>query len=93
MLSAPDMAAVYVGVDTIDGVRAHHYRSSHHVLDGYWEGTILDAEEDIWIAKEGYPARYAFAASGIDKTGDTFSLRWISTLTDVGTDIVILPPE
>ncbi|HDS29150.1 MAG TPA: hypothetical protein ENN96_01555 [Candidatus Acetothermia bacterium] len=93
LLNAPETEAVYLGLETIEGVRAHHYRTMHHMVDRYWEGAILDAEEEIWIAEDGYPVRYAFTASGVDESGASFSLSWLSTITDVGVDLEVLAPE
>ncbi|MCK5828535.1 hypothetical protein KAH43_08455 [Candidatus Bipolaricaulota bacterium] len=82
----------YVGTETIDGIQAHHYTSTYQQWAGYWEGDLLDAIGDVWIADAGYPLRYDFTATGIDEDGSRSTISWTMTLTDVGTNIVIEPP-
>ena len=84
--------STYVGSETIDGVLAHHYTSTYQQWAGYWQGELLDATGDVWIADAGYPVRYNFTATGIDEDGGRGSVSWTMELTDVGADIVIEPP-
>jgi len=84
--------STYVGLETIDGVLAHHYTSTYQQWAGYWQGELLDATGDVWIAEAGYPIRYDFTATGIDEDGDRGSISWTMELTDVGENIVIEPP-
>lgn len=84
--------ASFVGRETLDGVPALHYTSTYHQWAGYWEGEILDASGDVWIAEAGYPLRYDFRATGIDEDGDRGSVAWTMQLSDVNASIVIEPP-
>ena len=87
-----EINSTYVGPETIDGVLAHHYTSTYQQWAGYWQGELLDATGDVWIAEAGYPVRYDFTATGIDEDGDRGSISWTMELTDVGENIVIEPP-
>ena len=84
--------STYVGSETIDGVLAHHYTSTYQQWAGYWQGELLDATGDVWIAEAGYPIRYNFTATGIDEDGSRGTVSWAMELTDVGANIVIEPP-
>ena len=84
--------STYVGSETVDGMLAHHYTSTYQRWAGYWQGDLLDATGDVWIADAGYPVRYNFTATGIDEDGERGSLSWTMELTDVGENIVIEPP-
>jgi len=84
--------ATYIGPETIDGVQAHHYTSTYQQLAGYWQGELVDATGDVWIADAGYPLRYSFTATGQDENGDRGSISWTMELTDVNETIVIEPP-
>ncbi len=84
--------STYVGSETINGVRAHHYTSTYQQWAGYWQGELLDATGDVWIAEAGYPIRYDFTATGIDEDGSRGTVSWTMELTDVGGNIVIEPP-
>ena len=84
--------ASFVGRETLDGIPALHYTSTYHQWAGYWEGELVDASGDVWIAEAGYPLRYDFAATGIDENGDRGSVSWTMQLSDVNADIVIEPP-
>jgi hypothetical protein len=84
--------STYVGSETINGVLAHHYTSTYQQWAGYWQGELLDATGDVWIAEAGYPIRYDFTATGIDEDGSRGTVSWTMELTDVGGDIVIEPP-
>ena len=87
-----DTQSSYVGLEIVDGVSAHHYTSTVQQWGGYWQGEVLDATGDVWIAEAGYPVRYDFTATGIDEDGDRGSISWTMELTDVGEDIIIVPP-
>jgi len=84
--------STYVGSDTVDGILAHHYTSTYQQWAGYWQGELLDAAGDVWIADAGYPIRYNFTATGIDEDGSRGSISWTMELTGVGENIVIEPP-
>ncbi len=84
--------STYVESETIDGVLAHHYTSTYQQWAGYWQGELLDAAGDVWIAEAGYPIRYNFTATGIDEDGSRGSVSWTMELTDVGENIVIESP-
>jgi len=84
--------STYVESETIDGMLAHHYTSAYQQWAGYWQGEVLDATGDVWIAEAGYPIRYNFTATGVDEDGDRGSISWTMELTDVGENIVIEPP-
>ncbi|MFC2095625.1 hypothetical protein ACFLSW_04220 [Candidatus Bipolaricaulota bacterium] len=87
-----DTQSDYVGPETIDGIAAHHYTSTYQQWGGYWYGELLDASGDVWIAEAGYPLRYDFTASGVDEDGNRGSISWTMELTDVGEEIIIVPP-
>jgi len=84
--------ASFVGRETVDGIVALHYTSTYHQWASYWEGELLDASGDVWIAEAGYPLRYDFRATGVDENGDRGSVSWTMELSDVNADIVIEPP-
>jgi len=84
--------STYVGSETVDGMLAHHYTSSYQQWAGYWQGEVLDATGDVWIAEAGYPIRYNFTATGVDEDGDRGTVSWTMELTDVGADIIIQSP-
>jgi len=84
--------STYVGSDTVDGMLAHHYTSTYQQWAGYWQGELLDASGDVWIADAGYPIRYNFTATGVDEDGDRGAISWTMELIDVGENIVIEPP-
>jgi hypothetical protein len=84
--------ASFVGRDSVDGVPALHYTSSYHQWAGYWDGQLVDATGDVWIAEAGYPLRYSFSASGIDEDGHRGSVSWTMQLSDANAPIEITPP-
>jgi len=84
--------STYVGSQTVDGMLAHHYTSTYQQWAGYWQGELLDATGDVWIADAGYPIRYNFTATGVDEDGSRGSISWTMELIDVGENIVIEPP-
>ncbi len=87
-----DSEASFVGRDSVDGVPALHYTSSYHQWAGYWQGQLVDAMGDVWIAEEGYPLRYRFSATGIDEDGNRGSVLWTMQLSDANAPIEITPP-
>jgi len=87
-----DPNAVYVGAETINGIPAHHYTATFDQWAGYWEGDLVDATGDVWIAEEGYPVKYHFSAVGVDEDGDRGAVTWTMELRDVNADIEIAPP-
>jgi hypothetical protein len=84
--------AAYVGSEVVDGVLAHHYTSTHQQWAGYWQGELLDAAGDVWIADAGYPLRYDFTATAIDEEGNRGTVSWTMRLSAVEGGIVIEPP-
>lgn len=84
--------SIYVGPETIDGIPAHHYTSTHQQWAGVWEGEVLDATGDVWIAEAGYPLRYDFSATAIDEDGDQGTVTWSMRLTDANAEILIEAP-
>jgi hypothetical protein len=84
--------STYVGPETVDGIPAHHYTSTYQQWAGIWEGELLDATGDVWIAEAGYPLRYDFSATAVDENGDQGTVTWSMVLTDAGADILIEPP-
>jgi hypothetical protein len=84
--------SAYVGSETVDGMLAHHYTSTYQQWAGYWQGEVLDASGDVWIADAGYPIRYNFTATGVGEDGGRGAISWTMELTDVGADIAIEPP-
>jgi hypothetical protein len=84
--------STYVGPETVDGIPAHHYTSTYQHLAGVWEGDLLDATGDVWIAEAGYPLRYDFSATAEDENGDQGTVTWSMVLTDAGAEITIEPP-
>jgi len=92
MFGGLETNSTYVGPVTISDIPAHHYTASYQQWAGAWEGEVLDATGDVWIAEAGYPLRYKFTATGIDDDGGRGSVSWTMELTDVDGDIVIEPP-
>ena len=92
MFGGLETNSTYVGPVTINDIPAHHYTASYQQWAGVWEGEVLDATGDVWIAEAGYPLRYKFTATGIDDDGGQGTVSWTMELTDVGENIVIEPP-
>lgn len=84
--------STYVGSETVDGIPVHHYTSTYQQWAGIWEGEVLDATGDVWIAEAGYPVRYDFTATAVDENGDRGTVTWSMRLTDAGGEIIIEPP-
>jgi len=84
--------STYVGLETVDGIPAHHYTSTYQQWAGIWEGDVLDATGDVWIAEAGYPLRYNFTATALDEDGNQGVVTWTMRLTDAGAEIIIEPP-
>ncbi len=85
--------STYVGVETENGVSARHYTSTYRGWAEFWGGEVTDAAADVWISDAGYPVRYRFAGSGIDKGGDRGSMLWTMDLTDVNAPVSIEAPQ
>ncbi len=84
--------ATYVGIETVNGVSAHHYTSTYDQWGGYWAGELQNAAGDVWIAEDGYPVKYHFSATGIDEHGDGGTVTWRMDLFDVNAEITVEPP-
>jgi len=85
--------ATYVGSEVVNGVRADHFTSTYRQWGAYWQGDLIDATGDVWIAEAGFPVRYHFSATGVDEDGDRGTVTWTMDLTDVNVPISIEPPE
>jgi len=85
--------ATYVGSEVINGIPAHHYSAAYRQWGAYWQGELIDAAGDVWIAEDGYPVKYHFSATGIDENGDRGTVTWTMELSDVNAPIVIEVPE
>ncbi|MCX6095095.1 MAG: hypothetical protein NTY63_09810 [Candidatus Bipolaricaulota bacterium] len=85
--------ATYVGSEVVNGISARHYASTYRGWSEFWEGEITDAAADVWIADAGYPVRYRFTASGVDKDGNRGLLLWSMELTDVNAPVSIDAPQ
>jgi len=84
--------ATYVGTETVNGVEADHYSATYQQWGAYWQGDLVDAAGDVWIATDGYPVRYDFSATGIDEMGNRGTVTWTMNLSDVNQPIEIEPP-
>ena len=84
--------AIYVGLETVNGISAHHYTSTYEQWGGYWAGSLENASGDVWIAEAGYPVKYHFAAIGVDEDGNRGEVTWRMDLADVNAEITIEPP-
>jgi len=84
--------ASYVGTEWVNGVQANHFKATYQQWGAYWQGDLVDAVGDIWIAAEGYPVRYAFSATGVDEAGNRGTVSWTMDLSDVNQVIEIDPP-
>jgi hypothetical protein len=93
MFGELEQTAIYVGVETVNGVSADHYTATYEQWTGYWSGELEDASGDVWIAEAGYPVKYNFSATGIDQDGNRGTVTWRMDLTDVNTEITIEPPD
>ncbi len=82
----------YIGEDTINGIPAHHYASTYSEWGQTWNGELTGATGDVWIARDGYPVKYQFAATGVDEQGNQGSVTWTMELSDVNASISIEPP-
>ena len=87
-----EATASYVGMETVNGTSARHYTATYEQWAGYWEGELENATGDVWIAEAGYPVKYHFAASGIDKDGGRGTVTWRMDLADVNEEITIEAP-
>jgi len=54
---------------------------------------VTDAEGDVWIAEEGYPVRYRFAAKTTSEDGSRGTMLWTMELSDVNGQVSIDAPE
>lgn len=85
--------STYVGDEVVNGILTHHYTATYQQWGSYWQGELIDAAGDVWIAEAGYPVRYHFSATGIDEDGDRRgAVTWAMDLTDVNAAITIEPP-
>jgi hypothetical protein len=84
--------ASYVGRETVNGIASDHYAATYTQWGAYWEGELIDAAGDIWIAEAGYPVKYHFSATGVDEDGDRGSVTWSMELSDVNEPLTIEPP-
>ena len=92
LFGAVEPEATYVGAEIVNGVEADHYTATFQQWGAYWEGDLVDAAGDVWIAKAGYPVRYHFSATGIDEMGNRGTVTWAMNLSDVNQPIEIEPP-
>lgn len=84
--------ATYVGMETVNGVSAQHFTATYQQWGSYWQGDLVDATGDIWIAEAGYPVKYHFSAAGIDEDGSHGTVTWTMDISDVNQPIDIAPP-
>jgi hypothetical protein len=84
--------ATYVGSEVVNGVLADHFTATYRQWGSYWQGELIDAAGDVWIAEAGFPVKYHFSATGIDENGDRGTVTWTMDLTDVNAPITIEPP-
>jgi len=87
-----ETTSTYVGLDTVDGIPAHHYTSTYEQWGGYWAGELTSASGDVWIAEAGYPVKYSFTASGVDEDGTSGLVTWTMQLSDINQSVTIEPP-
>ena len=87
-----ESSADYVGKDVVNEISSYHYTSTYKQWGGYWQGELIDASGDVWIAEAGYPVKYHFAATGVDEEGDRGSVTWTMELFDANRPIEIEPP-
>lgn len=89
----------YVGRDTVNGVRSHHYnlKPPSEMLAEVVNGTVTDAKADIWVADEaGMPAyitRFVTSWEGTTEDGKKTTGSWTWDIYDVNQPITIQPPE
>ena len=83
----------YIGEERINGVLTSHYSST----SSYWQQlvgeSVGEAQGEIWIAKEGYPVKFEFDASGTDEDGNMASVKWSGEVTDINAPVNISPPN
>lgn len=84
--------ATYVGLEVLNGIPSHHYTATYEQWGGYWEGELVGATGDVWIAEAGYPIKYDFSATGIHSDGDRGTVTWTMELSDVNAEITIEAP-
>jgi len=84
--------STYVGKDTVNGIPADHYTATYRQWGNYWQGDLIDAVGDVWIAEAGYPVKYHFSATGVDEDGDRGTVTWTMDLSDVNEPILLEPP-
>jgi hypothetical protein len=85
--------ASYLGREQVDGVSADHYTATYTQWGAYWQGELIDATGDVWIAEAGYPVKYSFEATGVDEDGVRGHVTWTMDLTHVNEPLTVEPPQ
>ena len=85
--------STYVGLETVNGTPARHYTSTYLGWSSSQRDEVTDAEGDVWIAEEGYPVRYRFAAKTTSEDGSRGTMLWTMELSDVNGQVSIDAPE
>ncbi|RLC79492.1 MAG: hypothetical protein DRI61_07790, partial [Chloroflexi bacterium] len=84
----------FVGVETINGVKAKHYSFDEKALGMGLE--FVRAKGDIWVAPEGYVIKYVLEAEGKEEVfgkGAEGKLRWDYEVVDINEPFTIEVPE
>jgi hypothetical protein len=85
--------STYVGPESVNGISARHYASTYLGWSSSERDTVTDAEGDVWIAEEGYPVRYRFAAKTTSEDGSRGTILWTMELSDVNGAVSIEAPQ
>jgi len=88
-----EATSTYVGLETVNGTAARHYTSTYLGWSSSERDEVTDAEGDVWIAEEGYPVRYRFAAKTTSEDGSRGTILWTMELSDVNGQVSIDAPE
>jgi len=92
LFGALEAESTYVGQETLHGIATTHYTSTYAEWGAVWQGQLVDARADVWIADAGYPAKYLFTATGIDPEGSRGTISWVMEVFDVNVPIDLQPP-
>lgn len=83
----------YIGTETVNGVATKHYSSTYKEWAATMGNEVSDAQGDVWIAEEGFPARFRLAAEVADEDGGRKSVTWTMDMFDVGAALSVEAPQ
>jgi hypothetical protein len=85
--------STYAGLETVSNIPAQHYTSTYLGWSSSRRDEVTDAAGDVWIAEDGYPIRYRFAAKTTREDGSRGTILWTMELSDVNSAVTIEAPQ